>query len=550
MVTHPVVLRGPKTFEAGAGPLLLERTEPRFVDAVRAELDEPRRHARLKATVVQPATDARRRRARLKLYQPVHRTFHVALVEAFCDVPGRPPLDPGRIESAGMVVRRRVEGAELRIGRRSRRSRHAGLGAVHQAWMSNEDGVLGWVSLAPRPGQGAPVGMDEDPDATRRMGISTGIEELDRQLEERRSLALRPASEVVTPLFTLPEKTRLATRSSLLFGVVPTATADVELQNDPPETVSVEDVIAGFSPFLRENESVELPCANGTLVRPTGVPLSDPTEEARLKEYSAFVRLCATQLGLLGAGAVVASLLEELNHHELEFEDRERRVGGGQCVRISRKGLGDHLLEAARLLALPPTAESALQRIRMPRAWVRLSRSDVESLAEKAQAVYEERLGTMRPTSGQFAEPGSRFYVRTFVRVRREDGCPPTLVWSEPSETFEIAAWHENGPGPTPVVELPDPFGEGGIERFKPNVAFSVPGSIVDILRNNDPLKLAAGEGQDSRGLGIGWLCGFNIPLITLCAFIVLSIFLGLFNIIFWWLAFIRICIPFPVRKQ
>jgi hypothetical protein len=55
-------------------------------------------------------------------------------------------------------------------------------------------------------------------------------------------------------------------------------------------------------------------------------------------------------------------------------------------------------------------------------------------------------------------------------------------------------------------------------------------------------MKGAGGGG----GLKLDWICGFNIPLITICAFFVLSIFLSLLNIIFFWLPFIKICIPFP----
>jgi hypothetical protein len=49
--------------------------------------------------------------------------------------------------------------------------------------------------------------------------------------------------------------------------------------------------------------------------------------------------------------------------------------------------------------------------------------------------------------------------------------------------------------------------------------------------------------------LGFGMICGFSIPIITICAFIVLQIFLVLFQLLFWWLPFIRICIPFPKRS-
>jgi hypothetical protein len=51
--------------------------------------------------------------------------------------------------------------------------------------------------------------------------------------------------------------------------------------------------------------------------------------------------------------------------------------------------------------------------------------------------------------------------------------------------------------------------------------------------------ELASGESFD-----IGLLCSFSIPIITICALIVLMIFVGLLNIVFWWMPFLRICLP------
>ena len=45
---------------------------------------------------------------------------------------------------------------------------------------------------------------------------------------------------------------------------------------------------------------------------------------------------------------------------------------------------------------------------------------------------------------------------------------------------------------------------------------------------------------------GLSWICGFSIPGITICAFIVLNIFLTLLNLVFGWLFFIKVCVPFP----
>jgi hypothetical protein len=84
------------------------------------------------------------------------------------------------------------------------------------------------------------------------------------------------------------------------------------------------------------------------------------------------------------------------------------------------------------------------------------------------------------------------------------------------------------------------------IDRLAPNVTFAVPKGLFNFLRANTPddvLKGAAKKGSDEDP---SWLCGFNIPIITICAFILLNILLTILNLVFWWLPFIKICIPVP----
>lgn len=76
---------------------------------------------------------------------------------------------------------------------------------------------------------------------------------------------------------------------------------------------------------------------------------------------------------------------------------------------------------------------------------------------------------------------------------------------------------------------------------------FSVPKELFNLLRGK-PKDLLEGNGS-TGGLQLDWLCGFNIPVITICAFILLNIILTILNLIFWWLAFVKICIPFPRKK-
>ena len=124
--------------------------------------------------------------------------------------------------------------------------------------------------------------------------------------------------------------------------------------------------------------------------------------------------------------------------------------------------------------------------------------------------------------------------------------CAPLLVWSAPSEPFAIAPWYDSAGVPAPVVELPNLFDPAQLARLKPNVAFALPPKLANLLRN-DAKKLRDGEASDD-GLTLGWICSFSLPIITLCAFIVLNIFLQILNLIFFWLPFLKICIPYPKR--
>jgi hypothetical protein len=54
------------------------------------------------------------------------------------------------------------------------------------------------------------------------------------------------------------------------------------------------------------------------------------------------------------------------------------------------------------------------------------------------------------------------------------------------------------------------------------------------------------GRRQDGRELDFGLVCSFSIPIVTLCALIVLLIFVILLNFIFFWLPLLRICLPVP----
>jgi hypothetical protein len=192
----------------------------------------------------------------------------------------------------------------------------------------------------------------------------------------------------------------------------------------------------------------------------------------------------------------------------------------------------------------------------MPARWPVVSREQEERILNRVMAVLRGHLDSLARSEGRFEAPSSNYRLRAFVRVKRAGGCPPQIFWSDYSEPFGIVPWYETSGLPPVRITLPDPFDQDFLGKlkpngvFKPNVTFKVPERLFNLLNKNSPedfLKGKASEGGSQFGLD--WICGFNIPIITLCAFIVLFIFLILLNLVFWWLPFIKICIPFPRRQ-
>jgi hypothetical protein len=208
------------------------------------------------------------------------------------------------------------------------------------------------------------------------------------------------------------------------------------------------------------------------------------------------------------------------------------------------RGAGDELRKASALLVeRQPGAAS----IRMPLRWPAVTRAQADAIKSAVMGAMRARLADARQGgfvvgTGRFEDPSSIYRLRAFTRVKGHEACPAELYWSPYSASFTIAPWYDTNPGAAPAeVVIPE---IRNVSKIKPNVAFKVPESVFNVLERNKDVDNLGRPGLPE--IGVSWICGFNVPIITLCAFIVLNIFLQLFNIIFQWLAFVKICIPFP----
>jgi hypothetical protein len=157
-----------------------------------------------------------------------------------------------------------------------------------------------------------------------------------------------------------------------------------------------------------------------------------------------------------------------------------------------------------------------------------------------------------RAAEGGRAE-GALYFLR-FVYERPV--CAPfhDPVVSQPSRPFRLGGFFDpDAPARPLVIRMPFDTSPKGLRRFPKGVAVLMSNKLrqqLERVRNQKLKDLDDGKVGDEPSWGIGMICSLSIPIITLCAFLVLMIFLQLLNIVFWWMAFFKICLPIPVRSE
>lgn len=500
MVAHEVSLQG--AGGAAAGPVILERTEQDFLPAL---LDRLSREQGL-PDVLKSAARNRDANGVLKLFQPIHRTFHLALLDVSCLTFGRPRLDPKQIVGAGLVVRRT--------------STSGTSGEMREAWMQENRLFRGWVPFSNVQHET----RDPDP-AFRRPELSAGHHEINRLLSIQTGQVAR-LREQEAPLFIAPPEVCRATGRTLLYGVIPVTSSEMTESPAFP-SFTEKDLEGHLHRYLRAGGPRSFPFAG------TALNKLDPAN-ASLADFVMLLKQVAIEFDAFGETQAARALFAGLNSIVLAGEQGSVKAG-------------DFLKAASRVLLEGDLSGAASQA--MPDEWPAMSETQASTLAKLVLGTMQTRLAQVGGGQGRFGEEGRRYRLRAFVRVKQDDRCPPETVWSDYSEPFTIAPWYDNNGAPPVQIALPD-VTKDFLKKMKPNVAFAVPEGLFNLLQG-DAKSLADGKKvTPSPKLGIQWLCSFSLPLITICAFIVLNIFLQLFNIIFQWLLYIKICIPIPGRKS
>jgi hypothetical protein len=155
-----------------------------------------------------------------------------------------------------------------------------------------------------------------------------------------------------------------------------------------------------------------------------------------------------------------------------------------------------------------------------------------------------------------------------FVHLNQDCGPihPPTL--SQPSAPFELASFFDSDAPARPVrISLPMDTSPAGLRKHARGTAFVLSDMLcgqvqrakgmgfIDLVLQVLPWPLhkdidtGDGGGCKNGQLDIGMICSLSIPIITLCALILLIIIVGLLDFIFRWLPFLAFCFPVPKLK-
>lgn len=172
----------------------------------------------------------------------------------------------------------------------------------------------------------------------------------------------------------------------------------------------------------------------------------------------------------------------------------------------------------------------------------------------------------MRGHADEFADGG--FFVIRYVYLRRDCGPLHPPVLSAPSEPFKLANFFDADAPARPIrISLPLDTSPAGLRKFNRNTAFVMSDMLcgqvqrakglgfIDLVLSVLPWPfhkdLNVGEGGPCKSgeTNIGMICSLSIPIITICALILLMIIVSLLDIIFRWLPYFVMCFPIPGLK-
>jgi hypothetical protein len=162
------------------------------------------------------------------------------------------------------------------------------------------------------------------------------------------------------------------------------------------------------------------------------------------------------------------------------------------------------------------------------------------------------------------------WFVMRCAYVRCDCGPLRPTVLSAPTSRFQLASFFDPDAPARPIrIALPLDTTPAGLRKHNKNAAFVMSDVLcgqvqrakglgfVDLVRSVLPWPLhkdldVGGMGpcqQSSPQASLGMICSLSLPIITICALIMLMIIVSLLDFIFRWMPYFVMCFPVPKLK-
>lgn len=441
----------------------------------------------------------------IKLYQPVHNRFYLVATSLNCRIPGLPEqrVEAAAEEKVSFVIRRLIDGKEY--GWLRDQNQGAWQSLTSELSVADEEERIGLFPVA--------FQMEGH---TRRLYAGL-IPVASREVYESGAMQFAPrptADELSTDPLGDPRIAEF--RSRTLVGLQSLADLPDDVSDNQAQEIlafALLDLAEFLQSWLQnvwhalDNSDTELSSTEDTLYKElTAEPGFDATTSWR-------------------------DLLIDIHKHRRALLTRDFNDLG---ITLMLSGLSASDIKRTASRQVTPVHPEANPKLYvLVKAALPSIGSTVSLNSAGASATTEEN-------------PEASYVIRCVYERPRCKGFVAPIV-SRPSRPFQLASFFDPDAPIRPVhIRMPIDTSLKGLRKFPKGVSFELSKQLRRQIERAQSVGLdGLLEGKSgSSSVNLGMICSFSIPIITICALILLMIIVQLLNIIFWWLPFFRICLP------
>jgi len=165
-------------------------------------------------------------------------------------------------------------------------------------------------------------------------------------------------------------------------------------------------------------------------------------------------------------------------------------------------------------------------------------------------------------------DPRDLWFVIRCVYQRPNCGPLFTTLVSAPTQRFQMAPFFDPDAPARPVrIPMPLDISPAGLRKYQKNTGFVISDMLCGKIKGIRKMTFAdlvlsvlpwpfhkdlpeSGSGACKEGgNSFGMICSLSIPIVTLCALILMMIMVALFDLFFRWIPYLFVCLPIPGLK-